>query len=263
MLVLVSVVVANGAALALVLGRGTAFMLGPLGGLLQVPIVLGLGVAVHQILARLLGEHIDRTGLVPSRRDLPDLALGLLSGVGGVAAISLLVSATSEARVVASPSPAVLLALLSFTVNAALQQLALVGLVLALGASDGPSRLGLAFSLLFFVATHASESVAPIYLVNVALFGLATLGLFVARRGLGWATGLHGAWNTVLVCAGGVPLEGAGGVQLLAWSTPDTTPDGTWSGGSAGFEHGLANTVVCLLVAGGAWWWARRARQGV
>jgi hypothetical protein len=253
--VLLAVVVANGAALALVIGRGTDVMLGALGGLVQLPIVLALGAALHWVLTRLLHLPPERTGLVPTKRDVLDLGAGLASGVLGVAVIAMLALASAEVRTAAAPSPAALSALASFTVNAALQQLALVGLAFALGPRQGaPAPLGLGLSLAFFVLTHASESVAPVYLSNVALFGLATLGLFVARRGLGWAVGLHGGWNTALFLAGGVSLDGAGALQWLSWTPRDVL----WSGGPAGFEHGLANTVVCAVLAGVAWGAARR-----
>lgn len=254
---LLAVVVANGAALALVLGRGTTFMLGPLGGLLQLPIVLVLAAVVHQVLTRILGMPPERTGLVPRWKSVRELGLGLGCGVAGVVVIASLVLGTAEARGITAPSGSLLVGLVSFTVNAGLQQLGLVGLALAFGPSDrAPTPAGFAVALLFFVATHASESVAPIYLSNVALFGLATLGLFAARRDLAWAVGLHGAWNTTLVFVGGASLEGPGTLELVAW----TPHDELWSGGAAGFEHGLANTLVCALVAAAAWGAARRGQ---
>lgn len=248
LLMITAVIAANALALALVLGRGLDFMLGPLGALLQVPLVLGLGVAARWILGpRAAGWF------APSRAAVVELGAGLLLGTLAVAAIAGLVAIVSAPSGAPAFSPA---ALASFTVNAALQQVGLAGVALA--ASDPRRGLGpdgVAFAVAFFTVTHAQESTAPLYLLNVALFALATLGVTAARRRLALAAGLHGGWNAALFFVGGVPLEGS--TPAVSWAHTEAA----WSGGAAGFEHGLANAAVVAAIAATAWASARAQRS--
>ncbi len=243
------VVVLNGAAMALLFARGYAFMVSAPGLGLGVALALALAAACGAVLSRTKGLDRDAAGLRVDGRAAVELALAT---VGAFVCVMALMAALSRAglgtlRWWKGLSPAAIaLTIAASVVNAAFQQLGLQSLGLA---ARGPSERSIgpsALTLALFVATHATVSHAPIYLLNVALFGALTIAMFFGptRRSYAAPVGFHGGWNAALMLVGALP--GSDAVAAIVWHGRPSVR----AGGEHDVESGLAYTLS--LVAAGA-----------
>lgn len=243
------VVVLNGAAMALLFARGYAFMVSAPGLGLGVALALALAAACGAVLSRTKGLDRDAAGLRVDGRASVELALAT---VGAFVCVMALMAALSRAglgtlRWWKGLSPAAIaLTIAASVVNAAFQQLGLQSLGLAARGPSGRSLGPSALTLALFVATHATVSHAPIYLLNVALFGALTIAMFFgpARRSYAAPVGFHGGWNAALMLVGALP--GSDAVAAIVWHGRPSV----WAGGEHDVESGLAYTLS--LVAAGA-----------
>ncbi len=239
----------NGAAMALLFSRGYAFMVSPAGLGLGVGLTLALAAACGAVLSRTKGLDRDAAGLRVDGRAAVELALATTGAILCALALIGALSATGQGTLRwwknIAPS-AYVLTLAASLANAAFQQLGLQSLGLAArGADDralGPSAL----TLLLFVATHATVSAAPIYLLNVALFGAITIALFfgATRRSYAAAVGFHGGWNAALMLLGALPASEP--IAAVVWYGNGSR----WSGGAHDVESGLTYTLSLVAVGG-------------
>lgn len=263
-LLFVALVVANGLGVALVFAHGFAFSMGLWGLLLQIPVTTALALAVFAILTRIKEVPPERVGLSFDRRALRQLSLSTIASVLLIGAATLLLAGVGLLDLRLAPGaslatvPVLLVGLLASWVNALLQQLGLQGIAQALGPDRSVSFPAVGFSVLLFVGTHASESQAPIYLANVALFAVLTSILFHRgpRPSYGAAVGLHGGWNAAMVFLGLIP----GGEELALFRAEGR--DVLFSGGAAGLESGLAYGVLLVVVIGALGVSSRQASGG-
>lgn len=240
----------NGAAMALLLSRGYAFMVTPWGLGLGVALTLALAAACGAVLARTKGLDRDAAGLRVDARAARELALATAGSIVCVVALIATLSAAGlgTLRGWKGLSPvAVALTVAASVANAAFQQLGLQSLGLAARGATGSALGPSAVTLALFVATHATLSQAPVYLLNVALFGALTLALFFgpARRSYAAPVGLHGGWNAALMLLGALPESDT--VAACVWHGAPSP----WSGGAHGVEHGLAYTVALVALGAG------------
>ncbi len=248
----------NGAAMALLFSRGYAFMVSGPGLGLGVALTLALAAACGAVLWRTTGLDRDAAGLRVDGRAAVELVVATAAAVVCVMALIAVLSRAGlgTLRWWKGLSPAAIaLTLAASVVNAAFQQLGLQSLGLA---ARGPSERWLgpsALTLALFVATHAAVSRAPIYLLNVALFGALTIALFFgpARRSYAAPVGFHGGWNAALMLVGALP--GSDAVAAVVWYGRPSL----WAGGAHDVESGIAYTLS--LVAAGAFV-ARVRRRG-
>ena len=240
----------NGAAMALLVARGYAFMVTPQGVGLGVALTLALAAACGAVLARTKGLDRDAAGLRVDARAALELALATAGSFVGAVALIATLSATGLGmlRWWKGLSPAAIaLTLAASVANAAFQQLGLQSLGLAARGATGSALGPSAVTLGLFVATHATLSLAPVYLLNVALFGALTLAMFYgpARRSYAAPVGFHGGWNAALMLLGALP--GSDAIAAVVWHGAPSL----WSGGALGVEHGLANTLALAAVGVG------------
>jgi membrane protease YdiL (CAAX protease family) len=251
-LLLLAAGVSNAAAAALGWARGLAFMVGPTGAAVLLPIVAGLGLAVWLVLTRVKGLSAAASGFAFSGRAAREVVVAAL---GAALLLSLVALALSAAGLIqlsrAGRSPSVLAlvcGLLVFVLDAATQQLVLQGLALATSRDGRRSWASLILASAIFVLPHLREHTTPLYALNVFLFGLCTSLLFFRRQAPSWALpiGFHGGWNFAYVFVMGNPFERQDPqLGLLRW----VDRGGLLSGGADGFEYGLLNTALVVLVA--------------
>ena len=240
----------NGAAMALLFSRGYAFMVSPWGLCLGVALTLALAAACGAVLSRTKGLDRDAAGLRVDARAAVELALATAGSFVCVAALIAALSATGLGmlRWWKGLSPAAIaLTVAASVANAAFQQLGLQSLGLAARGATGSALGPSAVTLLLFVATHATLSHEPVYLLNVALFGALTIALFFgpARRSYAAPVGFHGGWNAALMLLGALP--GSDAIAAVVWHGAPSP----WSGGAHGVEHGLAYTLSLVVVGVG------------
>lgn len=244
--------VSNVAAAALGWARGLAFMVGPLGAAILVPIVAGLGLAVWLVLTRVKGLSRAASGFALDGAALRELALAAVAAALFLSLAALAFSAAGWIQLSRATTPPSLLALacglVVFVLDAATQQLVLQGLALAT-SRDGRRAWGsLILAAAVFVLPHLREHTTPLYALNVFLFGLSSSLLFFRRETPSWALpiGFHGGWNFAYVFVMGNPFERQDPqLGLLRW----VDRGGLLSGGVDGFESGLLNTALVILVA--------------
>ncbi len=139
-------------------------------------------------------------------------------------------------------------AALFFLVAAAFEELLFRGFAFqALVHNVGPVVALALSSALFGVAHLGNPSATTFSTINTMLAGL-WLGLaYLATRSLWLATGLHFAWNFVMVFVFGLPVSGWVSLDRLALLHARSGNPYWLSGGSYGPEGGLAATVVLIL----------------
>lgn len=254
------VLVLNGVAATLLFSRGYAFMVSPAGLCLGVVLTMALGAACGAALSRTKGLDRDAAGLRLDARAAVELLAATAGSFVSVLALLAALSATGlgALRWKGIAPAAVLLTIAASVVNAAFQQLGLQSLGLA---ARGPTEKALgasALTLTIFVATHAQLSQAPVYLLNVALFGALTIALFFGplRRSYAAPSGFHGGWNAALMLTGALPESDA--ISAAAWSGRDSP----WTGGAHGPESGLMYTLALAAIGAAVAFNRRRVSSG-
>lgn len=229
--------------------RGIALTLGPVGALAHAPAIAVLVALLAVIFARVRRIERARAGLVIERSDvlamLAAMTLTTAWLTGFVAACSALVGAPLARSGNAFSVSALALAALSFVGSSLIQQLQMQSAVVAAAPDTGVTRGAIAVGTLIFTLAHAMVSSAPLYLANVALFGLSTALLFsgTKRPSYGLALGLHAGWNFTQVAVLGAPFGGSrSATALFRW--PDAAP--TLFGGANGFDEGALFTLALL-----------------
>jgi hypothetical protein len=252
MLVFVVTVVLNVVAMALVFSRGVAFSSSAAGLAIQLPLVVALAAACGAILVKVRGMTRAEAGFALHARSPLELvaAMALASLVLSVVAAVVVVAAAPLDTSSAPPSiSGNAIALVSCTVNAAFQQIALQSMALAAaGASTRSRALAFVGACAFFTLTHAVETTSPVFLANVMMFALVSSLLF-HTRGYAAAIGFHAGWNFTRMALLGAPI---------AEGTPDTVAATTPSAGVfvwplepalvTGGVHGPDGGVACLAV---------------
>lgn len=263
MLVLLATILASGPLNVLVYARGLPFTLGPIGTLAHIPaLALMLGL-LWVALVKVGGATREQAGLRWERAQWTAMLATM-----GATALWLIVFVAGAGALLASPltrsanpiAPGTLvLAALSFVASSLMQQLSTQSLVIAASRPGERSKAAVVIGTLVFTLAHAGLSPAPLYLLNVALFGLATTALFLSspepRYGL--SLGLHAGWNFAQIAVLGAPFAGnANPVAPLRWPAPSL-----WLGKSNGFDEGLLFAFALAPFFALAWAMARRGRQ--
>jgi len=250
LLVVVASIAVNAAAIPLVFSRGLAWLATPLGLVAQVPFLVVIALLVRLVLRRFRGLDTAALGVAPlaTARAIAPLVVGLAFPVVAAGALVLKGHGTfTPASLDAGLVGALVVGALSTAVNAALQDVTLVGLALA--ASSSTSRVtrgAFAVSVAFFVFGHLPVSQAPVYVVNVALFGALALLFFEpasTTRSFLSTVAFHTGTNVSFVFFIGSPTT-EGVTSLLGL----TGTDETWSGGAAGLESGAVLVVVYAIL---------------
>lgn len=250
-LVLVVVAVVNVATGLAVHSQSGAFFVGPFGILAQLPFAALLAVLCWAIVVRVGSVPTERTPFAPELElSLRELGAGISVGIAVLAALIGCLAAIGAVTITPGDPfwPLLPSALISFVVDATIQQVALVSFALAVqGAGRRPGVGALGLATVMFVLPHVPIASGPVYLLNVALFAVLTLLLTFRREkpSLAAAVGLHGGWNTALVvCDGASELFPGEAALLFRMDAHDTL----WTGGAAGLESGLAYTLPCLAL---------------
>lgn len=260
LLVVVASIVVNAAAIPLVFSRGLAWLATPLGLVAQVPFLVAVALLVRVVLRRWRGLDAAALGVAPvaTAGALWPFVVGLAFPVVTAGALVLLGHGTfASSTIDAGLVGALVVGALSTAVNAALQDVTLVGLALAAASSTTRvTRGALAVSVAFFVFGHLPVSQEPVYVVNVALFGLLALLLFEpasSPRSFASTVAFHTGTNVSFVFFIGSPAT-EGVTSLLGL----TGSDAVWSGGAAGLESGAILVVGYAILLGGLWVLRRR-----
>lgn len=248
-LVLLATVFVSGAMAAVVYARGLTFALGPLGALAHVPATGVMVLLSWAVLVKGKGISPRQSGLVFGLRDLSVLAAATLGTALWLVGFVALVGALAGHPLVRSGNPVAPgrlgVALLSFVGSSALQQLTLQSIALATSPRGERSTLGVLVTTAVFALAHARVSTAPLYLVNVSLFGLVCAWLFAVHDPPSYALplGLHAGWNWAQVALLGAPYGGEDNpIAVLSW--PRISPK--LLGGENGFDEGLLFCVALL-----------------
>lgn len=240
----------NGIAGATLFSRGFGFMLGPVGTALGAVFTLAVAASTTVVLSRMkgitprdAGFHFD-AGFV--RELFAATVGGALSVVAIVGALTLMGAASLTWN--GLPSWAFGVGLVAFWINAGLQQIGMQGLWLALRRGERSTWTEALLPLALFIGSHLMISHAPIYVLNVALFAVATMLLFTRKTPPSYAgpVGLHGGWNAAMLFFGTFPENP--NLSAFAW-----TPRGAaWlTGGAAGIESGALYALVIAAVGAG------------
>jgi hypothetical protein len=253
--------VVTGALTGGVYARGLAFTLGPVGTLAHVPAVALLLALAALLLVRVKGLSRAQAGLTFDARDARALAAATLGTALGLAALVAVTAALTGHPLARSANPvsvaALALALASFVGSSAVQQITTQSFALAASPNGGLSRGGVAFGVAMFTLAHVQVSQAPLYLANVALFGLVTTLLFAAPRRPSYALplGFHAGWNWAQVAVLGAPT-GAEPNPLapLRWPAGPSV----LFGGANGLDEGLLFTAALVPFFALARWVHRR-----
>jgi len=104
-------------------------------------------------------------------------------------------------------------------VGAALQQLTVQGVALAMARGTSPSLPIIVFASLLFLAPHIESSATPLSLLTSWLLGLAaSLWCFrAATPSWGAPIGFHGGWSFADVLLFGSPAMGAEALGVWRW----------------------------------------------
>lgn len=261
MLVLVATILASGPLNVWVYARGLPFTLGPLGTLAHVPALAVMLALLWVALVKVGGATRAQAGLRWERAQwttmLATMGATILWLITVVAiAGALLGSPLARSSNAISPS-ALALAALSFVLSSLMQQLSTQSLVIAASRPGERSKIAVAISAAVFTLAHAGLSPAPLYLLNVALFGLGTTLLFLSSREprYGLPLGLHAGWNFAQIAVLGAPFAGnANPIAPLRWPAPSL-----WLGKSNGFDEGLLFALALAPYFALAWRASRRA----
>ena len=204
--VFIALTVVNGGANVALFSRGFGFMLSPVGTALGALFTLLIAGASALVLSRVKRITPVDAGLVPRRGFGSALLMATVAGVGSVVAIVAILSLTGAATLTWRGAPPWVwgVGILAFWLNAALQQIGLQSLWLSLRGGDRSTWREAVLPLALFVGSHAAISHAPLYLLNVALFGVATMLAFSRATPPSYAApvGLHGGWNAAMLFFG-------------------------------------------------------------
>jgi hypothetical protein len=254
-LVFVATAIVSGVLSATVYARGLAFTLGPVGAAVHVPAVALMVALMGLALVRVKRLSLSQAGLAFGTRDALTLtastvltALWLVVFVAAVGSLTGHPLARSENPVSAF---ALVASLASFLGSSAIQQLTTQSLAISSSPREGLSLGGTVIATAAFTLAHAQVSTAPVYLVNVTLFGLVSVRLFAATKHPSYALplGLHAGWNWAQLALLGAPFGGGENpIAVLRW--PAASP--TLLGGANGFDEGalFAAALVPLFVIG-------------
>lgn len=264
--VLATTMLVSGALTTGVYTRGIAFALGPWGTAAHVPAVALMVALLSVILRKVRGLSREQSGLTLDARDLREGTLVLALTALTLIALVALAGAITGSPLARSANPvsiaALALALLSFVGSSAIQQLSTQSLVIAVSPAAGVSRGAIAVGVGLFTLAHVQISTAPLYLVNVALFGLVGTLLFIARKRPAYATpvGFHAAWNWTQVAVLGAPTPGESHNPLAVFRWPAGP---SWLfGGANGLDEGALFTAALVPFFGFALWMrSRDARE--
>lgn len=223
----------------------------------QTIILVVMVLMVWAVLSRMRGFTRETMGFDTSSRAMKELPIGFVLGVVAPGIVALVLTITHIAPFRASPTPPSVLTLLfvmvGFFVNGALQQVQLQSLVVV-GSRDGRISFGaMALAQFVFVGMHAGQHADPIYVLNVALFGLLTSFLFFrgGRASYALPIGLHAGWNFAEVCLMGLQMDDIPPHHLGIAQWPAN--ERFYSGGSLGLEGGVAVLPMFLVLLVMAW----------
>jgi len=160
---------------------------------------------------RVKGLPYAQAGLTFDARDARALTVATLGTALGLVALVALAAALTGRPLARSANPvsvvALALALVSFVGSSAIQRITTQSFALAASPNRGLSRGGVAFGVAMFTLAHVQVPRSPLYLTNVALFGLASTLLFAAPHRPSYALplGFHAGWNWAQVVLLGAP----------------------------------------------------------
>lgn len=263
MLVLLATILASGPLNVFVYARGLPFTLGLIGTLAHIPALVAMCALLWVALVKVGGATRAQAGLVWERAQWTAMFASM-----GATVSWLIVFVTVAGALLGSPlarssnaiSPGALaLAALSFVLSSLMQQLSTQSLVIAASKPGERSKTAVAIGTAVFTLAHAGLSPAPLYLLNVALFGLGTTLLFLSGREprYGLSLGLHAGWNFAQIAVLGAPFAGnANPVAPLRWPAPSL-----WLGRSNGFDEGLLFALALAPYFALAWRAKQRAER--
>lgn len=259
--VVVATALVSGSLMRLVYARGVSATLSAWGALAHLPAIAVFVGLLWVALVRIRRVDRSRAGLVWSREEsLHALAAFVVTAVGLIAVVgaaAALVGAPLARSGNAVSIAALWWAALSFVGSSAVQQLTAQSIVVASSPDEGPSRVGLLWSVAIFTLAHVGVSSSWMYLPNVALFGLATSLLFVsgARPRYGLCLGMHAGWNFTQIAILGAPF-GASRSETAVFRWP-SGPSALF-GLSSGLDEGALFTVAVVPWVLFALWRRRR-----
>jgi hypothetical protein len=249
LLVFVGTVLVSGALTTGVYARGLPFALGPVGTLVHVPAVAVMAALMGLALVPVKGLTRRESGLVFERSDGAQMAIAMAATCAWLVAFVGITGALLGHPVGRSANPvsvgALALAALSFLGSSAIQQLSTQSLAVAAAPNDRVTAGAIAASTAVFTLAHGGVSPSPVYLLNVALFGLTSTLLFLSseRRSYALPLGMHAGWNFTQIALLGAPFAGnANPIAPLRW--PAGAPG--LFGGANGFDEGALFTVALL-----------------
>ena len=229
----------------------------------QMLILAVMALVSWAVLARMRKLAPEVLGFEATSRAAKELPIGFVVGMVCPALVALVLTMTQVApfRLSATPPSALLivLAIVGFAVNGALQQVQLQSLAVV-GSRDGKASIGaIAGAQFIFVGMHAAQHAEPIYVLNVALFGVLTSLLFFwgGRASYALPMGLHAGWNFAEVCLLGMQMEGvpAHHLGIAEWPVVGQF----YSGGAMGLEGGIAVTPMYIVLLAVGWRLSSRA----
>jgi hypothetical protein len=247
LLVLIASVAVNALAMALVFSRGFAFLITVPGLLDQIPFLVVLALLVRFVLARTRPFDDDALGCGRDQ-NIPGLVIGTFVGAATTTGVGLILIALGAATEKEGAAPDVITALVglaSSLVNAAIQQLTLIGVALAASKTRSLSLGAILLTSFFFVGAHLGADATPLYVANVFAFAVICCALFQIRGYSSWLLpiGFHGGTNiAVLLVTGSPEVDGVPSLLHVVGR------DSLWSGGTAGLESGLGLLVMNIAL---------------
>jgi len=156
-----------------------------------------------------------------------------------------------------SALPAVLLALLGWTVQASTEEVAFRGYLLPVMAVRGRLWLAVIASAAVFAALHLfNPNVTFLGIFNIGLYGVFT-ALYALREGSLWGVcALHTVWNWMVGNVIGTAVSGGSASFGLLHLTPADAPE-LLSGGGFGIEGSIITTLALAAAIALVYWQAR------
>ena len=192
-----------------------------------------------------------RTMGLTKRRAVPDYLIGVLLGLGLMAATVMIAwglgGVTCQGTAPSIPVQSMLLFTVGWMIQGFSEELTFRGYLMMSGGTHHAPLTGVCISSLLFAAAHlGNDGISVFACVNLTLFGLLAALLFLRTDSIWCVAALHSFWNMAQGNVFGLKVSGLDiGVTFFRF---DMVPDKDWiNGGGFGLEGGIATTIVMTL----------------
>lgn len=215
-------------------------------------LLFGAGVLVILFYCRLVEKRRLRTMGFVKKRCGAEFLVGLAAGFSAFAAcvlFALLLGAAQNDGMGTADWPALLLVLLSYVLQSAVEETVFRGYFMVSLSRRYPLWLAAALSALMFAAVHlGNPGAGPMVILNIFLIGLF-LSMLILKRGNIWvACGFHAMWNFAQGNIFGMSVSGLNMSNNTIFKISPASGSPLLTGGTFGLEAAFEATVIAVLM---------------